>query len=175
VNNKELILDEAMKLFAKRWYHSTSTKLIAKEVGVSESLIFRHYWNKEWLLKAIFEKWASEIRSYMDSVLSIEDTRDKVRAMIEFPLVMVKKNIHHRKLSFAIKFQHPDLYRKLRAEDIDILIMWNLKTWLEEIWVESVELEISNLIVFVEWIVQVSIKNPDYDLQPLIEQWKSKY
>ena len=48
------IADVALLLFIERGYHATSTRLIAYEAGVSEGLIFRHYTNKEGLLKHLF-------------------------------------------------------------------------------------------------------------------------
>lgn len=175
VNNKELILEEAIKLFAERGYFSTSTKLIATSANVSEALVFRHYWNKEWLLQAIFEKWTDEVRIYMDAILKIDDVRERVRAIIEFPVLMIQKNFHYWKLTFALKFQYPEFYEKLRPSDIEELVIGNLKKWLQEIWFDNVELEIANLIVFVEWVIQICIKKPEFDLEPLLEQWKSKY
>ena len=50
-DRRSKISDVALLLFTERGYHATSTRLIAQEAGVSEGLIFRHYTNKEGLLK----------------------------------------------------------------------------------------------------------------------------
>ena len=50
---QQKIIDIASKLFSKRGYNATSTKLIAEEAGVSEGLIFRHFENKEKLLRKL--------------------------------------------------------------------------------------------------------------------------
>jgi len=175
MSKKERILQTAMKLFAQQWYYATSAKNIATEVSVSDALIFRHYENKEWLLKAIFEVWADKIRSHVEHILKMNTSKEKVHAMIQFPLDMIKKNKDFWKLSFSIKFQHPELYKKLRADDIDSLVMWNLSIWLKELWVKNIEQTILQLVVFIEWIVQVSIKKPEIDLQPLVDDWKWKF
>lgn len=47
------IIDSTIKLFASKGYNATTTVLIAKEVGVSEAVIFKHFGSKEKLLKAI--------------------------------------------------------------------------------------------------------------------------
>ena len=47
MTEKELnIIDSAINLFAQTGYDGTSTSIIAKEAGVSEGLIFKHFKNK---------------------------------------------------------------------------------------------------------------------------------
>ena len=55
MNKKEAILQAALQLFATYSYHSVATSKIAREAGVSEGLVFRHYQNKQGLLEAIME------------------------------------------------------------------------------------------------------------------------
>ena len=50
---KENILKAALRLFAEQGYYATSTSKIAKEAGVSEGLIFRHFGNKEKLFSVV--------------------------------------------------------------------------------------------------------------------------
>ncbi|MAU41255.1 MAG: hypothetical protein CMF31_06510 [Kordiimonas sp.] len=50
---RDLILEIARRLFAKRGYAATSTRLIAEEAGVSSGLIFHHFKTKSELLQAI--------------------------------------------------------------------------------------------------------------------------
>jgi AcrR family transcriptional regulator len=52
---REQILETALKLFAERGFDATSTKQIAKEVGVAEGLIFHYFPTKASLLTAILE------------------------------------------------------------------------------------------------------------------------
>ena len=57
MTDKQLnILKIALQLFANEGFHATSTSRIAKEAGVSEGLIFRHFINKEGLLRAILKQ-----------------------------------------------------------------------------------------------------------------------
>jgi len=49
------ILEAGAKLFAKQGFEPTTTAKIAKEAGVSEPTLFRHFPSKEDLLFAIFE------------------------------------------------------------------------------------------------------------------------
>jgi len=52
---REQILKTALKLFAERGFDATSTRQIAKEVGVAEGLIFHYFPTKASLLTAILE------------------------------------------------------------------------------------------------------------------------
>lgn len=47
------IIDSTIKLFSSKGYNATTTALIAKDAGVSEAIIFKHFGNKENLLKEI--------------------------------------------------------------------------------------------------------------------------
>ena len=58
---KQHILESALKLFSKEGYEATSTRSIAQEAGVSEGLIFRHFQNKEGLLKYLLERGLYQI------------------------------------------------------------------------------------------------------------------
>jgi len=52
---REQILETALKLFAERGFDATSTRQIAKEVGVAEGLIFHYFPTKASLLTAILQ------------------------------------------------------------------------------------------------------------------------
>ena len=52
-NQKQHILETAMKLFASHGYGSTSTRLIAKTAKVSLGLLYNFFKNKEELLNEI--------------------------------------------------------------------------------------------------------------------------
>lgn len=47
------ILDAALRVFAERGFHGTTTRALAKEAGVSEALMFRHFPTKEDLYLAL--------------------------------------------------------------------------------------------------------------------------
>lgn len=57
---RQQILDVAIQVFANHGYRGTTTREIAKEAGISEAIIFRHFQNKEGLYSAILDKKANE-------------------------------------------------------------------------------------------------------------------
>ncbi|WKN29360.1 TetR/AcrR family transcriptional regulator [Apilactobacillus kunkeei] len=46
-NGKRKVLKSAIKLFSQNGYQSTSTSSIAKDCGLSEATVFKHFKNKK--------------------------------------------------------------------------------------------------------------------------------
>ncbi|SKC48464.1 TetR/AcrR family transcriptional regulator [Maledivibacter halophilus] len=57
LNTSEKILEAAMRLFSEKGYKAVTTKKIAKEAGVCEMTIFRHFDNKRNLFENAFDKY----------------------------------------------------------------------------------------------------------------------
>ena len=55
------LMDAGLKVFCKHGYDAATTKLVAKESGVNESLINRYFQGKEGLLNTIIETLAKEL------------------------------------------------------------------------------------------------------------------
>ncbi len=60
---RERILEEATKLIAERGYRSTTMKVVAECVGVTEPAVYRHFNGKEQLLVAVFSEAVARILS----------------------------------------------------------------------------------------------------------------
>lgn len=56
LDKKQLIMHEALMLFAQNTYHGTSINQIAKKVGVSKSLIYNYFQSKDSMLSEIVIK-----------------------------------------------------------------------------------------------------------------------
>src|SRR5215207_9236908 len=61
---REQILKTALKLFAAQGFDATSTRQIAREVGIAEGLIFHYFPTKASLLTAILEDQVEERRAF---------------------------------------------------------------------------------------------------------------
>ncbi len=102
----QIIINSAIKLFSSKGYSATTTTLIAKEAGVSEGIIFKHFKNKENLLKEIGSIAISEIVeniSIIPLVKNIESSkkypfRDFLKSIIEERLEFFEKNAELIKL-----------------------------------------------------------------------------
>lgn len=99
------ILKSALILFAEQGYAATSTSKVAKEAGVSEGLIFRHFENKEGLLNAIMELAKASAKREYEGVLSKSDPKAIIKGVIELPFNINKDQYLLWKLIYALKWQ----------------------------------------------------------------------
>lgn len=68
-NTKEIILQEALKLFSQRGYDGVSVRDIAKEVGIRESALYKHYAGKQDIFDSLLKRMEEE---YKKAILSIQ-------------------------------------------------------------------------------------------------------
>lgn len=86
INRKEKITQVAETLFAQRGYEQTSTQLIAKEAGVSEALIFKHFGSKDKLLEALIKNGYRRIVGHNRGMLLHEDRPlEFVHSLLDLP------------------------------------------------------------------------------------------
>lgn len=57
-NTRDQILSSALKLFSERGFLGATTKEIARQAGISEVTLFRHFSNKEKLFISVLNKYA---------------------------------------------------------------------------------------------------------------------
>lgn len=75
-----------LKLFSNEGVDATSTARIAKDAGVSEGLIFRHFGNKEGLLKAILTMGGQAADKMYAHLNTETDPKTVIKTVIETPL-----------------------------------------------------------------------------------------
>ena len=67
---RDTILLTAAKLFAERGFNNTPTSLLAKEAGVAEGTIFRHFKTKDdiflTLIRNVKDQLISDIEKYLE-------------------------------------------------------------------------------------------------------------
>jgi AcrR family transcriptional regulator len=106
MTNKELILDTALQLFGEQGYDGTPTSQIAKQAGVSEGLIFRHFGNKSGLLTAIMEAGMAHIAATMESYSRpATDPREAILQHIERSLTTIQEQEKFWRLATKVRFQ----------------------------------------------------------------------
>ncbi|WP_448587171.1 TetR/AcrR family transcriptional regulator [Thermocrinis sp.] len=110
-NTKDRILETALKLFSEKGIKETTVKDIAKEVGITEGAIYRHFLSKDELVNTLFssqsERFYRELLSVVEDEKPIEDRF--------FKLV-------HTFLNFCFgnpqAFRFINLFHYLRAEEV---------------------------------------------------------
>lgn len=88
-SRKERIVTEARKLFAEKGYVDTSTKEIARNAGVSEALIFKHFGNKDRLLSFLIKAGYRQVLSSHKGMMTYRDARSFLSNMIRLPHELV--------------------------------------------------------------------------------------
>ena len=104
-DKKEKILKSALELFANDGVSATSTNKIAKNAGVSEGLIFRHFNNKKALLHAIMESAEEKAGFLFFNILQQNDARLVIKKTIELPFSIDKIEYNFWKLQFKLKWE----------------------------------------------------------------------
>ncbi len=102
---QENILKSAQQLFATEGYHATSTSKVAKMAGVSEGLIFRHFGNKEGLLKAIIDQGAERAKRLFSDIVFETDPKEVIRKTIEIPFSIKGEEYEFWRLQFKLKWE----------------------------------------------------------------------
>jgi TetR/AcrR family transcriptional regulator, fatty acid metabolism regulator protein len=75
-DKRRLILDAAVRAFARRGYHTCRVGDIAEEAGVAHGLLYHYFRSKEELLVTIFrDTW----RDVLDAVRAVEETDESAR------------------------------------------------------------------------------------------------
>ena len=110
-NTKDRILEIALKLFSERGIKETTIKDIAREVGITEGAIYRHFTSKDELVNTLFLTQSEKLYKELLSVVEGDEPID-IRF---FKLV-------HAFLNFCFEnpeaFKFINLFHYLRAKDV---------------------------------------------------------
>lgn len=95
----QLIIDSTIKLFSSKGYNATTTALIAKNAGISEAIIFKHFGNKENLLKEIGALAIGNIIEHISIIPLIKN----IESSKHYPLRDFIKSVIMERFSFFEK------------------------------------------------------------------------
>ena len=71
-----MILDAAVRVFARKGYHTSRVGDIAEEAGVAHGLLYHYFRSKDELLETIFRETWSDV---LDAVRSVEESDETAR------------------------------------------------------------------------------------------------
>src|SRR3954451_22049268 len=99
LSSHDRILQAARTLFASQGYESTTTSVIARTAGTSESQLIKHFGSKEGLLEAIFDQgWLRMSRGVQHILEQPASPLDKLRALIELMITGLESDGELRSL-----------------------------------------------------------------------------
>src|SRR5258706_16447172 len=88
------ILSAVRKVFAKKGLEGTTTRELAKEAGVSEALLYKHYPSKEALYKAMLSSCDSEFMGEVKKITSLEPSSSTLATLVHFMVTaMLKRQV----------------------------------------------------------------------------------
>ncbi len=100
-------MDTALELFANQGYYPTSISIIAKKAGISKGLLYNYFKSKEDLIKEIINQGIDELFETFDPDRDGVLTEDEFDYLVHENFRLIKNNIQHWKLFFAISMQPP--------------------------------------------------------------------
>ena len=75
-DKRRLLLDAAVRVFARKGYHSARVGDIAEEAGVAYGLLYHYFDSKDDVLRSVFrETW----RALIETIRSVEESADSPR------------------------------------------------------------------------------------------------
>ena len=87
VDKRRLILDAAVRVFARSGYHASRVGDIAEEAGVAHGLLYHYFRSKDEVLETIFrETWSDLLATVGEVEASTESARDQLRQVAEILL-----------------------------------------------------------------------------------------
>jgi AcrR family transcriptional regulator len=85
VDKRRLILDAAVRVFARQGFHTCRVSDIADEAGVAYGLVYHYFSSKEEILDTLFlERWDVMLTAISESDASQRSPRDKLRTVAAF-------------------------------------------------------------------------------------------
>jgi AcrR family transcriptional regulator len=85
VDKRRVILDAAVRVFARQGFHTCRVSDIADEAGVAYGLVYHYFTSKDQILDTLFlERWALMLRAIAEADASELAPRDKLGAIAGF-------------------------------------------------------------------------------------------
>ena len=165
------ILQTALELFSKKGFDAVSTNLIAKEAGVSEGLIFRHFQNKVGLLHAIMQMGKDKVEPLLASIAELPDSAKRVQAIMELPFHIGEEDYPFWRLIYSLKWQNDFYDDEMSKPTKDILVKA-----LTDLKYADADAEADLIMSYVDgFATTVLLKRDSINTAKLLETLRKKY
>lgn len=167
---QEQILKTALQLFAEKGYDGTSTAKVAKAAGVSEGLIFRHFTNKEGLLKAVLEQGHEKVNQLYILFSQEENPRKRLKSILDFVFSVPPEDHDFWRLIYALKWQ-TDAYDDSATAPLKAM----LKGIFEEMHYQEPEAEAELVMILLDGLVTAILLRKPKELKQVQNLLHSRY
>ncbi|TAE57522.1 MAG: TetR/AcrR family transcriptional regulator [Bacteroidetes bacterium] len=170
---KEHILQTALRLFSEQGYERTPTSQIAREAGVSEGLIFRHFQNKEGLLAALISLGKSRLYPLMEQVLAEQNPRTLLAQVIDLPVKIISQEKAFWRLQMSLK--------QIQGEDAQNSFLSLQPLYLavvqcfQKLGFAEAETEAQLLFLTLDGLSKALMAESAFDPEPVIQLLKARY
>ena len=175
--SRRKILYSAGTLFARHGYEATSVRMIAREAGVAQGLLYNYFAGKEELLRALFAESMEQVRQSFDAADDAVDPRDALERLIRTSFALVQQHRPFWQLTYSLRGQ-PAVLGNLR-EDLDAwtrTILATLERLLRATGMPQPEIEAAILFALIDGIAQHYVANPDtYPLASVVDAVVARY
>lgn len=87
-NTKEIIIEEALKLFSEKGFEAVSIRTIADAVGIGNSALYKHFSSKQAIFDAIVEsskeKYLAQCKLVTSSIRTVDEAKKVCLIMFEY-------------------------------------------------------------------------------------------
>lgn len=132
---KKKVLTTALKLFAEKGFHATTTALIAKRAGVSEGTIYKYFSSKDELLSKLLQPILTDIKnSFFNNLDKEKDLPTLVHFIVTDRISFIQANFDFIKVIFqGILTNEPDYEDYLTGPDGILKVLADLQARYPEI------------------------------------------
>ncbi|MFN8343757.1 MAG: helix-turn-helix domain-containing protein [Spirosomataceae bacterium] len=171
-----LILETALRLFAQYGFDTTPTSQIAKEAGVSEGLIFRHFTNKEGLMDAILALSDERMGQQTERIMQLNDPLAQIHAVIELPAKLFSEEREFWMLQFSLKWQRKYKNQTYHTSAHQIALINTVTEAFRKLNYPEPEKEVLLLVMLLDGLSSQLMRQPsDEFIQTILDFIKSKY
>ncbi len=98
---QQQIVETAIKLIAEKGIQNLTTKNLAKEIGISEPALYRHFSNKLEILKAVITHFQIKMQPAFDKLNKSVNSLNKIESFILEHLKIISLNPNFAKVIFS--------------------------------------------------------------------------
>ena len=98
---QQQIVETAIKLIAEKGIQNLTTKNLAKEVGISEPALYRHFSNKLEILKAVITHFQIKMKPALEKLKESVNSINKIESFILEHLKIINQNPNFAKVIFS--------------------------------------------------------------------------
>jgi AcrR family transcriptional regulator len=175
-NKKQIILEAALKLFARHGYDGTPISLIAKEAGVSQGLMYNFFKGKKELLREMILEGAADISESMKSYSANGSPTEAIRIHVTETIKIIKQKKEFWHLLHALRLQGSVL------EDVHDLFEKILRTVTKvfekvfrSLGIANPKLEAQLFLTQIDGMVIMYLQNEKFPIQQLGQQLIKRY